>query len=302
MRLSVIQNILERVDYKVLSLGYERHGSGNHLIKNLSSIRETVSFISEIPSLRKRITPIQSSIIFSTADDSILVSSEARAEITNSLSVLSIACRTLLEVIETQKTPEKTDSIHIRLPDPSDFSQLLTSLEQFNKVLDQTIVHEDIQGSLKVPTWEAGSFWIEICLGTTAAVQVVAGITWAAAVIIKKRHEAEIIGEHVRSLKIKNDSLEDLKDGQKKAMDLLLENEAKNIQDEFYKDTDNHENLGRLCWAIKTFADLIHQGAEIHPALNAPEPVQNLFPNLKQMDTITSRIKQLTTGSSEEGE
>lgn len=299
MRLSVIQSILEKINFDALELEHGNYGVSQSRISKLSAIRDNILLIDQIPSLRSRTKPLLDSVIFSTHEDSLIVTDEVRDQIITSLFYVSVASRTLRGVVQEQNNQSLDASICIRLPDPSDFSQLLSSLEQFNKVLQQTVLHEDIGGTVKISTWEAGSFWIELVLGTQTAVSVVASIAWAAAVILKKRHEAGIIEQQVRSLEIKNESLVDIKKAQKEALDLLLAAEAKNIQDEFYNHSKDNETLGRLQWAIHTFADLINQGAEIHPSLNAPESVQNLFPDLKHIDTITSRIKQLTAGSSE---
>ncbi|GAL79539.1 hypothetical protein JCM19274_2047 [Algibacter lectus] len=40
-------------------------------------------------------------------------------------------------------------------------------------------------------------------------------------------------------------------------------------------------------------SSLIEKGAEIHPALNQPEKVTNLFPDMKKLNIIESRIKKL---------
>jgi len=94
-------------------------------------------------------------------------------------------------------------------------------------------------------------------------------------------------------MEIKNESLEDILNTQKELTNQLLENEAQSVLDEHFDDNNDNEQLERLKLTIKTFATLIQNGAEIHPSIMAPEKVQNLFPNYKNMDMLTTRIKQI---------
>jgi hypothetical protein len=45
--------------------------------------------------------------------------------------------------------------------------------------------------------------------------------------------------------------------------------------------------------------ELIEKGAEVHPALMAPENVKNLYPDFKKLGSVESKIKQIAekTGS-----
>lgn len=72
----------------------------------------------------------------------------------------------------------------------------------------------------------------------------------------------------------------------------MIESEATNIYNENFKG-DNPEQIERLKHSIKLLSEQIDKGAEIHPALNAPENVKNLFPDTKNIATIESKIKKL---------
>ena len=60
------------------------------------------------------------------------------------------------------------------------------------------------------------------------------------------------------------------------------------------------KTLERVKYTIKEFAEMIEKGAEIHPALQAPESVQNLFRDFKNVSKIESKIKQLAEKSQEQ--
>jgi hypothetical protein len=49
---------------------------------------------------------------------------------------------------------------------------------------------------------------------------------------------------------------------------------------------------------IKDLAGLIEKGAEIHPALTAPEDVKNLFPDFTKLELIESKQKLIPENNS----
>ena len=101
--------------------------------------------------------------------------------------------------------------------------------------------------------------------------------------------------QHARSLTLKNNSLEDLMDGQRAMIELLVESEAKALSNEYDLEVPvDPERIPRLQHAIKEFATLIQRGAELHPALSAPEQVKNLFPCSQNPLAIESRIARIS--------
>ncbi|GAI89905.1 unnamed protein product [marine sediment metagenome] len=146
---------------------------------------------------------------------------------------------------------------------------------------------------MKIEKIEGGSIWIDVFVGSTVAINTIGCLAWSAAVIFKKIQEGKIIEQHVRSLKIKNDSLDDIKKAQKEELDVLVEAEAKSINDKFFK-PENNEQIERIKNSIKLLSGQLQKGAEIHPPLEAPENVVNLFPKMPDILGIESKIKQLT--------
>ena len=69
--------------------------------------------------------------------------------------------------------------------------------------------------------------------------------------------------------------------------------EARHLEKEFFGDEENPERLERVKHSIETMQELLEKGAEVHPALLAPEQVKNLFPDYKKLGSVESRIKQI---------
>jgi hypothetical protein len=198
------------------------------------------------------------------------------------------------EVIKSQLSEEKNESIVIKLPEDRELRTLVNDLDMIEKAISQIVINDQIEGVVEVTTWEPGSLWIEIYLGSVAAVSLVGSSAWAAMVIRKKREEAKMFEQHARTLQLKNEALENLIDGQKQAIELQLESESKALENEYFAGVEpSPERIQRLQYAVKSFSKLIERGAEIHPALSAPEPVSNLFPASINPLAIESRIKHL---------
>ena len=175
-------------------------------------------------------------------------------------------------------------------------------LEEIEQAITQVVVNETIGGEVKVSGWENGSFWLDIYLGSEAAVALIGSLAWSAAVVYKKIQEGRIFWQYVQSLKTKGKMLDEFEQAQKELIGKLIAAEARGVEDRTFPEHDN-ERVERLKNAIKTFAELMERGAEIHPALNAPEDVKNAFPKMKELPTIQSQTKQLedrTPGNQDE--
>ena len=72
----------------------------------------------------------------------------------------------------------------------------------------------------------------------------------------------------------------------------MIDAEANSLYNENFKG-DNNEQIGRLKLSIKMFSNLIDKGAEIHPALNQPESVKNLYPKMANLKRLESKIKKI---------
>ena len=189
---------------------------------------------------------------------------------------------------------QKEESVFVKLPETHDLSFTAAFLVRLEKALSQLLLQSEGNGRIELQGWESGSLWMEVYLGTAQAVAIVGSGLWAAAVISKKNQEAKLHAEYARGLRLRNDGLENLLEAQKVLLSEFVDAEVINLAAAHYNGTDNVETLGRVKFAIKEFSEMIEQGAEIHPALQAPEEVKNLFPNLSNLHLLESKTKLLT--------
>lgn len=299
MRLKEIEKILNSIDFEKIILTIENGQAQSPMLSNINAFKEFLETIDVLDIYSDEIEYLKTSELYKTTQNNLSVNNKNAWTIYQTSQYLVSSTKSLQRVFKKLLPSSNKESISIKLPEPTDFDSLIQAMSTFQKSISQVIINEKINGSLKVNHWEFGSYWLELFLGTQAAVTLVSSIAWAAAVISKKYNENKILEQTVRSMEIKNESLEDILENQKKITNILIDNEAQAILDNNFESSD-HEQLARLKSTIKTFATLIQNGAEVHPSLVAPEKVQNLFPNYKNLDAITSQIKQIEDKSEHE--
>ena len=260
-------------------------------IGNLNITRSVIDDIDRIGLFSNLTDFLKKSAIYTTANDKMTIQYEEGRLIIQSLDTLKTLCYELFVTLAKTVPPENVNSINIKLPPISDFDELSKVSRDIHIGLTQVIFSEDIKGQTKIESVENGSIWINVFVGATA-IPVIASLVWASAVIYKKIQEGKLLAEQVRGLKVKNESLEDILKAQKAETELMIQAEAEHIQSEYFKNT-TPENIERIKNSISTFAELIGRGAEIQPALVAPENVTNLFPDPTNLIGLESKIKKI---------
>jgi len=261
---------------------------------NAEAIRNIVDDLDDLGLFQNHLNKIKSSILYSIAGDSIKGDSGAITQLGNMLERFKEALEDLISAISSVIPSESSDSLNIKLPPVNDFADLASFSKDFHIALTQVLYIDEIGGNVKIESVENGSIWLNILVGGAEAVTVIASLAWSAAVIYKKVLEGKTVAAHVRSLNIKNESLEDLLKAQQASTALLIQAEAEHIQLEHFHE-NLPENVERIKNSLKLLSELIEKGAVIQPALMAPEDVKNLFPDTKNVTNLESKIKRLNS-------
>ncbi|WP_339921036.1 hypothetical protein [uncultured Flavobacterium sp.] len=288
-----LQNIQTRLIWTINQIP-----NANNTLYEISNLKELRVIISELESmgLFESVTKILlDSAIFTTSNDTIRVQANENSLISIQLNLLKSLIENFYEVLKSTVPEESIDSINIKLPPVNDFDELSKVSREIHVGLTQVIFNEEVNGQTRIISVENGSIWLNVLVGTTA-VTVIASLVWSAAVIFKKIQEGKLLEEQVRGLKVKNESLEDILKAQKAETNLMIQAEAEHLNSEHFK-VNAPENIQKIKNSITIFAELIGKGAEIHPALVAPENVSNLFPDPTKLIGLESKIKRLTVPS-----
>lgn len=182
------------------------------------------------------------------------------------------------------------ETVNIKLPKISNFD-VLNKVANELRLAFSTVICEYEGGKIEIVQFDHGSFWCVIKVGT--ALLLFTGLAWAGAVVAKKTIECRSAYEVYRNASARNEMLEELKRLNKAQIDIVIEQEAKLIQQEHFSKEDN-EQLERIKNSILNISELILKGTDIQPAIAAPEDVKNLFPDFSCLPLIESRTKKLT--------
>lgn len=267
--------------------------SGFYNIYGLQDVKKGIGKLEKLNIMSRYTAALNETKFYSTLDDELSgISPEDFLNIDRRLKTLFDGLEAFAKLMDEVLPQENINSVNIKLPPVDDLGELSKVTRDLHNAISLLIVNDTIGGQEKIESVENGSIWLNVFLGTASAVATVAALVWAGAVVYKKITEGRMMEESLRGIKIKNDSLQDVRDGMKASIENLVEAEAKFINSEHFK-SDEPENLERIKNGITTMADLISKGAEVHPALMAPEQVSNLFPDPTKLIGLESKIKRI---------
>lgn len=292
MRINDLKKMFSEIISELHFTTEKIQNTSNTRFSNLNSFRSAINKLEITDTLPKEIDNVYSSAIYKTNKDYIILNGGEAINLKTQLDNLIVIVRSLYNSFKKIGGKLSMNSISIKLPKITDFEDLSKFSSDFHKVLTQAIVNDKIKGQVRIDSVENGSIWLDVFLGTSTAVTLIGSLTWSAAVVFKKMQEGRIVEQHVKSLQIKNDSIKEIQLKQKESLNLMMQAEAKALFSENFEGSDN-EQIERLKLSIKMLSELIEKGAEVHPALNQPENVTNLFPDMRKLNLIESRIKKL---------
>lgn len=289
MRVREIAYYIDQIDFKECKLTL-RNGD----IGNINNYKKAVAILDNIPILKNDIKAILEDDLYSTAQDDLSYSNIVSGQTIYRKSMTLIDKASLLLQLSNELYPPLSENtISIKLPDIKDMKLLYQAIKSFEQSFSFLVTDEAINSTIVIENWEHGSFWLNLYAGSFLAVSVISSAAWSAAVVANKYQEVKIHEQYAKSLELKNEEMLAFTQAQKKLIDVLLNNETRAIIDKHMNASEDPEKFERVKKSIEMLAELIRQGAEVNPALSAPEDVKNLFPDYSKLELITSKIAQI---------
>lgn len=261
-------------------------------INDVNKLNEAVISLEDFSYLKKEVEVIKNYNILNTLNtNEITMNSDTFNVFNKDVNNLKNKINSNLQILESNFVYTEKNTLCIKLVEHDSLKDLAAELETIDKIIMQVLTHKDINTNYKFSSFDIGSSWVYIILGSEFALNLLAGLVWAACVIRKKWKEGSILEETIKGMKVKNESLEDIRKAKKKIEDELISKEADNLLSTFDLDNTNNEYKNRLIYSITELAKLINDGVQVHPSLMAPEESKNLFPDYKNLDYIESKTK-----------
>lgn len=264
------------------------------IFSDVNKFRKNIERLEQVQPLVLTIEKLKSTSLFKLTGDQITVTTSQASEIDLILSDLESKIDLVGQMIRSSKLFGQEDLLSIRLPDFRSFDELAKYSKDLQKAIEIPITDEAINGEVNIIGADQGSVILYVALGTIAAVKLVAGICWSAAVIKKKNAEANMFIEHAKTLELKNEALDAIVEAQKIQLKNIAEAEATALANGMLNHNDP-ETIGRLKLSMDIIANMIDKGAKIIP-MTKNEDIQKSFPNYNALDLIESSIRQIQSG------
>jgi hypothetical protein len=297
MRLRQIQHILHDA-LPELSFDYTQlPGTTNYRVDEFRemldaahAIRETGMFHTEIDTI------LATDVIVRHAEVGFVVTGETINRVNGALNQLRSRGTILLQALDANLEPESDAAVAIRIPDASDLDAVADQLKEVKTALQQLVLNEHIGGDVRLTAFDRGSLWLEVLLGSIAAVKLLGMVLRMIGDTRVKETEIATRWEGFRTMKIKNDALTSIKDALAEELNEFKADRLRVLADSAGIPQTEHETRERVRFAATLLTDLISRGAEFVPSGTAPQDVQEEFPLPAH---LTSLLKELPAPTKE---
>ena len=268
-------------------------------VDGIPTIQEWMRRLHDIPAFRSYVDTLRTHFEFlgQYTERSVTLEAERATQLQGFAGRFFFFIRSVREFLHAIVSIGREDAFAFKLPDTSDFHAAVADQQTLLTALEQVLLEEPVNARIQLVAGEPGSVWLHIALGSVLGVKIVGAIAWAAAVVRKKWVEGDLFLAQASKLEAEATLLTGLAEATALAAKRTLEIEAKKLRADFFDNREDPEALERMKNTIKTFADLIHRGAEIAPSLMQPEQATNVFPDFAHLGTIISKVQQIPENS-----
>lgn len=295
MRLRTIKHIIEEILPELEVIANKRNSSPpTYQLTNAEDLKNAILEIEELELLSDYLTDLQNQSFYSFNGESLIIQQQEFNVLNRQIPQLKNILEATAESIEKAQNHEIDGAltISIRIPDIADFQELEKISSKLTKIFSQTLLTDEIEGGFRVIGFDSGSNWIDILATSTAIVQTIGGLAWSGAVVFKKLQEGLLVQQKVREMKISNNAIEEVVEKSKEGVNEIAEKEAQFIYNKHFSGKDP-EQIARIKMALKEIAELYNQGGTIKPSLEASEEIAEEFPNMSELPSIQSKVKQI---------
>lgn len=234
--------------------------------------------------------------ILSTATNRVILDSSTYNRYKKEFEKIDIIIKFMVEWIEYYVPNDDTETtISIKFPELNNLTDLAISSVCIKKAFSQVV--SEIGGTIRVKQFDYGSNWIIIDVGVIEAVKLIGAIISSAYAITLGVLNLIKLKEEIKALKLDN-KIKSFDLEEKEFIKAKSMQEAEKINKEYFNKDDN-EREGRISVSISEFVKILRAGGEVHPSLNAPTYIEDMYP--KQQTSIAfTPIALLTQQNSED--
>ncbi|ETB72261.1 hypothetical protein A943_05600 [Bacillus sp. CPSM8] len=286
MRQKDIKHLLQKYNEQIeihVNTGSKRTIHG--LQKSLNAINE-LSALGFLDEDIKRFKQLGNIYYTRSPQDRIEVDAHIASQIEQNIKIVKEKLNGFITLINKSMSKQDANTISVKLP----YYDSLDDLEKFTKKLNNAfqsgITNKETKGHFKLQGFDTGSMWMDILVSSPAALLIIGKIIDAAQKIsinsqgflISKAHYERIVLQNEQQKK-QNEASDIFLAGLQKSIDAITEAEIKNVTEGA---NYSQESINEIKTSAKLFAELLHEGAQFHPSLDAPKEAIESFPEPPQ--------------------
>ena len=231
--------------------------------------------------------------IVSHIREKVVISASDWNSFNGAINNLRIKGQVLLETLSANMPAPPPDAIDVKLPDTTDMKDVARTILDIDKFLEQALLNDFADADIRLISFDRGSLWLEIALGSQAALSFIAGMLWLIVKLREKNVEIDQKREVVRVIKIHADALEKIEEALEHELNEFREEGLTSLLAAAGLPVEQGEPRERLRNSVKMLAGLLTRGVEVLPSTSAPPEIKNAFPAPPK---LISAVAELTSG------
>jgi len=247
--------------------------SGSH-----KALLKILPRVATVTALERFVQEVIARPLFHALTDSVEVSHKDWEALRSDVRTLRFAADLLMSTVEVALANNPENTVSFKFPKTERLSELSNYIETLDKVLNQSLVNEDLKGDIRVKGFDTGSEWLEILLGSSQAVVALQTIAWSSIKIAQEWSKLKKLEMETESFGIDLDTKRKITEQATKKIDDHLTTEAERIKLVLRKEADG-QYIAQLKFAIKELAGMIEKGAELRLSYESKDPSLKDFPD-----------------------
>ena len=277
--------------------------ANNRQVSGVSRFRSALQALENTGAFEQEIETIKEfKAICLTTEDTVALSATECNQLVNLTNQLLNKVSIADVVLQAILPPQDLNSLSLKLPKINSLKELSAISGKLDKIFDQLLVNDFVEGKASLQNFDTGSEWLEIVFNSTKAVGLFASVVYAALVVKREHIKNQELLEVVRNRKIANDLYENLGNSLSEHSKKLLEDQAKEIAADAGADENDHEYLERIKFCIDELNQLIDKGLKFFPASKSPSEIQSKLPDFSKntIEEMLPDVKKLPEKTSED--
>jgi hypothetical protein len=290
-------------DIKKLEITVENQGGSNqyYLIKNWNDFVKTLEVLSQVPCLLEAVSDLYDCIpTFSKNKSKLDISVQIHAILLKKIKSLEDKVNTIIDLYELLGNDNKGSGFDVKLPSFKTLDEFATYIKEINFVINQCPFLKNKDEEIKLNCIDVGSTWISFMIAAVGTTVILSNLAKIIDYTIKiKSHitNVEQQEEQLRAMKLKNDVIETVIEGYKKANKSYIDNCVLELEQSIHPLKDGDER-GRAEKSLEKLAWLFEKGLEIHSAIETVE-VKDLFITQNEVQKISVEETKLLQNNKE---